>query len=248
MKKFLNVLTSILIFLLIWGFSAVVIGSTLLPTPQIVINAIYILFIDGIIIGHIFASLTRVIIGFSLALLVAIILGIAAGIFPHIDRLFKPILEILRPIPPIAWIPLSILWFGIGNISASFIIFMASFFPIFTSFYFGITSVPRIYERVSKNYNLSSSQRLYHIKIPFSLPYLLNGCKLGIGIAWMALIGAEMISSNRGLGYFIEVNRLLLRIEYVIATMIIIGLIGYSLNLILSFIERKILFWRENNE
>ena len=132
-----------------------------------------------------------------------------------------------------------------GDVSASFIIFIAAFFPIFTNVFFGVTSIPRIYHRVSKNYNLNPFQKFKNITFPFTLPYLITGCKTSIGFSWMAVIAAEMISGNYGLGYFLEINRMLLNINYVIATMIIIGIIGYLMNRSISYIEQKLIYWRQ---
>jgi len=139
-------------------------------------------------------------------------------------------------------------WFGLSDFSSAFIIFIAAFFPIFTSLYFGIKSIPRIYHRISKNYKLNVSQKLSHIVVPFSLPYLFNGSKTGIGIAWMALIGAEIISASKGLGYYIEISRLLLKIDEVIAVMIIIGVIGFLLVSVFSLIENQLVYWGGKNE
>jgi NitT/TauT family transport system permease protein/sulfonate transport system permease protein len=183
-------------------------------------------------------------VGFLLGLAAGIFFGFLLGLNHFARKTINPIIEVLRPIPPIAWIPLAILWFGIGNFSAFFIIFIAAFFPIFTNVFFGVKSLPTIYSQVRKNYGLSTMQYFRHIVWPFSTPFLIAGAKTSIGFSWMAVIAAEMISANEGLGYFIEINRVLLRPERVIAAMLIIGLIGYCLHQAIVAIEKRKLKWR----
>lgn len=248
MKKFVNWIFSLLLFFAIWQIVSSILNNPLFPSPIEVIISLYLLFAQGVIFDHIISSLIRVLMGFSVSLLFASTAGFIIGMSPIFNRLATPIIEILRPIPPIAWIPLSIVWFGLGDASASFIIFIAAFFPIFTNVVFGVESLPRIYKRISKNYRLGIFHKFIHVIFPFTLPYLLNGIKTSMGIAWMAVIGAEIIASNRGLGYFIEINRVLLNINNVIATMIVIGVIGFLLVNLFSFLESKIVYWEKNNE
>ena len=196
------------------------------------------------IYGHILASLKRTIIGFLLAVVVASSLAYILGLNEKIKNYVNPILELLRPIPPLAWIPLAILWFGIGDGSSYFIIFIAAFFPILTNVYFGVKSIPTNYKRVRHNYLLSKIQYFTHVVVPFTTPYLLAGCKTGIGIAWMAVVAAEIISANSGLGYFIETSRVLLRTEEVIIGMIIIGLLGFLIHHFIVLIEKRLTSWR----
>ncbi len=244
LKKIFKWFIAIFCFLIIWEIISIWLNNIFFPTPIKVFLALFELFKSGIIFYHILASLKRTLIGFSFALVIASLLGYIVGSSKLLKTYFTPILELLRPIPPIAWIPLAILWFGIGDASSSFIIFIAAFFPIFTNVYFGVTSIPNFYYRISKNYNLGKFKEFTNITFPYTLPYLITGSKTSLGFGWMAVIAAEMIAGNYGLGYFLEVNRSLLKTEYVISTMIIIGVIGFLLNKILNYAEIKATAYR----
>lgn len=245
MRKIFSFVLSIFLFVLLWEVLSIFVGNQYFPGPFIVFRALIDFISKGIIFPHILSSLKRVITGFFASLILAFIIGYITGTFQFLKSLLSPIVEILRPIPPIAWIPLAIVWFGIGDFSASFIIFIAAFFPIYTNVHFGVSSIPRIYKRISKNYRLDYYKQFFHIIFPFTLPYLFTGTRVGIGLSWMAVIGSEMIASSRGLGYFIEVNRMLLRIDYMIATMIIIGIIGFCFYMIFKILDLKLNYWKD---
>ncbi len=235
---------SVIIFVSFWYILHLIINSYLLPSPFQVLEILGKLLFTFEMWVNIGASVKRALIGFILALVIASTLAYIVGFSKGLKKYFRPLLELIRPIPPLAWIPLAILWFGIGDGSAVFIIFIAVFFPIFTNVYFGLESLLPIHKRVSKNYKLNRFQDFIHVVFPFTLPYLFTGAKTGIGFSWMVVIAAEMISASHGLGYFIETSRVLLKIEEVIAAMIIIGLIGYLMHLAIVFSEKKITSWR----
>ncbi|MBU1198665.1 MAG: ABC transporter permease [Nanoarchaeota archaeon] len=238
-----EVIISIIIFICAWYLLSIILKSYFLPRPEIVLKTLVVLLVKGEITIHLIASLKRTLLGFTLALLAGSLTAYMLGLSKSIGKYFHPMIEFIRPIPPLAWIPLAIVWFGIGNGSAIFVIFIATFFPIFTSTYFGVKTILNEHKRLKHHYQLNNIQYFTHIVFPHSLPYLLSGSKTGLGMSWMAVIAAEIIAANTGLGYFIEINRVLLNIEIVIATMIIIGIIGYTMALILKYIETKILYW-----
>lgn len=235
---------SLLLFFFIWEMISIFINSFIFPGPFEVAYTLIFLFGTGEIIPHIGASLKRTLVGFILGLSLGSIIGFSLGINKTLEKMVTPIIEILRPIPPIAWIPLAILWFGIGDYPAFFIIFIASFFPIFTNVFFGAKSIPLILKRVGENYQLNWVQKFEHITFPFTFPYLLAGSKTSIGFSWMVVVAAEMISANQGLGYFIQINRVMLRPEKVIAIMLLIGVIGYILHKTIIVVEKKYVLWR----
>ena len=183
------------------------------------------------------------VVGFSLATIVGVGLALLFGYYKTIGEYFRPIVEILRPIPPIAWIPIAILFFGLGNTSAYFIVFLGAFFPIFTNTYFGVASLPKIYKNVASSFELSRFIFFRKILFQFSLPYIFVGLKIGIGMAWICVIAAELIGAQSGLGYFIQLNRLLLQTDKMLVGMILIGIIGYFLNYIISKIEKLTVKW-----
>jgi len=237
-------IVSIALFAGAWEALHLLLQSFILPSPLEVAGVMLNLVLSGEIFPHAFASLKRTLVGFFLGLLAGSAFGVCLGLNVFLQKTIGPIIELLRSIPPIAWIPLAILWFGIGDNAAFFIIFIASFYPVFTEVFFGLRSLPLIYKQVKENYRLNLWQYLRHIIAPFTAPFLLSGAKTAIGFSWMCVIAAEMVSANQGLGYFIEINRVLLRPEFVIATMLAIGIIGYCLHLIVLRIEKKATAWR----
>lgn len=191
---------------------------------------------------NIATSLLRIIVGF----LIASILGIFLGLILAYEQRLKDLrlyIELLRPIPPIAWIPIAIIVFGLGNASAYFIVFLGAFFPIFTNTYFGALSIPIIYKNVTLSFEVSKTRYFTKILLFFTLPHIFTGLKIGIGMAWMSVIAAELIAAQSGLGYYIQLNRLLLQTDNIIIGMILIGIIGNLLQMVIEFTEKKIVNW-----
>ncbi len=212
-----------------------------------VLKSFIIQFQQGGIILDILTSLKRVLIGFILAVITAIPLAILCGYSRRLSGFVKPFVELLRPIPPIAWIPIAILLFGLGDQSSYFIVFLGSFFPIFSNTYFGASSLPIIYKNVAKSFEVRKSVFIIRILFYFALPYIFTGLKIGIGMAWMSVIAAELIGAQSGLGYFIQINRLLLRTDNIVLGMILIGVIGYMLTKLLMILEKVYMPWLQKN-
>ena len=243
-RKVLLLCASFLIFFFVWGVFAFWLDTFLFPSPGGVIFQLVELFASGEILSHLSSSVYRVLVGLFFGIIFGALCGYALGLNSVLNGLINPIVQLLRPIPPIAWIPIAILWFGIGNESSFFIIFIASFFPVFTNVFFGVTSLPTVFKKVSKSLNLSKWQNFVHVIFPFTLPYFLTGIKTAVGFSWMVIIAAEMIASQSGLGYFIEYNRLLLEPDKIMAAMIVIGFLGFVFNYLIVLLERKLLYWR----
>jgi ABC-type nitrate/sulfonate/bicarbonate transport system permease component len=243
-RKALLLCASFFIFFLAWQFAAGVLNIFLFPSPLEVIIQLASLFASGEIINHIVSSVYRVLVGLFFGIFFGALCGYALGLSSILNGLINPIVQLLKPIPPIAWIPIAVLWFGIGDESSFFIIFIASFFPVFTNVFFGTTSLPTIFSKVSKSLSLSKWQNFVHVIFPFSLPYFLTGVKTAVGFSWMVIIAAEMIASQSGLGYFIEYNRLLLAPDKIMAAMVVIGFLGFVFHYLVVLLEKKLLFWR----
>jgi len=205
---------------------------------KIIINFLNILYINNneIVLDVIF-SLKRIIIWYILASFIWIMIWFLTA---HFKRFFliKYLLEILRPIPPIAWIPLAILRFWLWDSSSYFIVFIWSFFPIFTNTYFGVSSIPEIYKETSKNFELSKIDYYYNILFKYSLPYIFSWLKIWLWMWWMSLIAAELIWAQSWLWYYIQINRLLLNTENIILWMFLIGLIWFWLSYLLNISEK----------
>ncbi len=220
--------------------------SVIFPTPWQVVTGAYELAEDGSLWEHIGASLFRVGVGFGLAVLVAVPLGLWMGWVSGAYRTFNPIFQMLRPISPIAWIPLAILWFGVGDLSPIFLIFLASVFPMIVQTIAGVHTIERRYLRAAANFGVSRSVLFRQVVIPAVLPEIIVGMRIGVGVAWLVVVAAEMIALRSGLGYLIMDSRNAgNRYDLVIASMIIIGLIGLALDSSTRLLERlRPLRWR----
>jgi len=220
--------------------------SAIFPTPWQVLAGAWELAQDGSLWEHIGSSLFRVGSGFGLALLLAVPLGLWMGWVAGAYRTFNPIFQMLRPISPIAWIPLAILWFGVGDLSPIFLIFIASVFPMIVQTTAGVHTIERRYLRAAANFGVSRGRLFRQVVIPAVLPEIIVGMRIGIGVAWLVVVAAEMIALRSGLGYMIMDSRNAgNRYDLVIAGMIIIGLIGLLLDGTTRLLERlKIVRWR----
>jgi len=203
---------------------------------------------NGILLKHIVASISRVLIGFILASIIGIPLAMVHGANPAIANIIKRIVDFLRPIPPIAWIPIAILLFGLGNYPAYFIVFLGAFPPIFINAYHGATTLPLIYRNVSRSFGITGFNFLWRIQFFYALPSIFVGLRTGLGMGWMSVIAAELIGSQSGLGYFIQLNRLMLRTDNIILGMIVIGCVGFLLDRIIVLVETKTTPWIERKQ
>lgn len=184
----------------------------------------------------------RTVSGVLVAAAFAIPFGIIIGWFDTVDQLFKYIIGILRPIPPIAWIPFSILWFGLGFVSEIFIIFIGCVFPILINTYDGVKRTDTILIESAQTLGASKWQILKKVVLPSTLPNIITGLKVGIGIALMCTVAAEMIGTNSGLGYLILNSASLLNVSDAIIGMLFIGLLGILFDYIFSEAE-KLIYW-----
>jgi ABC-type nitrate/sulfonate/bicarbonate transport system permease component len=198
------------------------------------------------LIFDILASLQRVFVGFFIAILLAMPLGIYLGWIPMAARVFNPLMEGLRPIPPVAWIPLAILWFGIGNGPSYFLTALAAFFPILINTQSGVRNLSKHYFQVAQMLELSKKTTVGKIIAPGALPFILSGCRVGLGIGWMAVVAAEMISARSGLGYLITTNQDLLRTSRVMAGMLCIGVLGFIFDLLMRRLEQYLTPWNSH--
>jgi NitT/TauT family transport system permease protein len=189
------------------------------------------------------ASLVRVVGGFALGAGLALPLGLFMGAKPLVYELLNPLVQIVRPIPPIAFIPLAILWFGLGNPPAFFLISLGSFFPVLMNTIAGVRNVDSIYLRAARNLGASEWTLFRRIMVPAAMPYILAGVRIGIGVAFIVVIVAEMIAVNSGLGYRILEAREYFWSDKVIAGMISIGLAGLGIDLAMSRLNTWLLRW-----
>lgn len=238
----------ILIALLIaaWWFAVVQTKSVIFPTPLQVVTGTLELAKDGTLWDHISSSLMRVGAGFFLALFIAVPLGLWMGRVSGAYYTLNPVFQILRPISPIAWIPLAILWFGVGNASPIFLIFIAAVFPIIVQTASAVHTIEHRYLRAAENFGVSRYKLFRQVIIPAVLPDLIVGMRISLGVAWLVVVAAEMIALRSGLGYLIMDSRNAgNRYDLVIAGMIIIGVIGLLLDGLMRLLEGlKSVRWR----
>ena len=237
-KQVLPSVAVISLIVTVWWVIVAATASVVFPTPWQVVTGTGELLRDGTLFEHIGASLFRVGAGFGLAVLVAVPLGLWMGWVKGAYVTLNPLFQMLRPISPIAWIPIAILWFGVGNVSPIFLIFLASVFPMVVQTTVGVHTIEKRYLRAAANFGVSRSVLFRQVVIPAVLPQVIVGMRIGLGVAWLVVVAAEMIALRSGLGYLIIDSRNAgNRYDLVIAGMIIIGLIGLLLDGLMRLLE-----------
>ncbi len=233
--------------IVIWyGISAAELATRLLlPSPVDVATGAWSLLTNGDLFRHVSVSLIRVFEGFALAAVAGILLGGAIGIWSIVDKTFDWLLQALKPIPPIGWFPLAVLWFGIGEVSKVFIIFLGAFFPILINTVDGIRQLDRRYMELAKVHEVSWWRFVRRVIIPGALPSILTGMRIGIGFAWTCVVAAELIAAEAGIGYLIVDARQTFRADLVIVGMLTIGLLGTLMDVILRKMETQLVPWRQ---
>jgi NitT/TauT family transport system permease protein len=236
----------LLAIIVVWWIVVVQTESVIFPTPGQVVTGTLELVEDGTLWEHIAASLGRVGAGFFLAVMLAVPLGLWMGRVEGAFRTLNPVFQILRPISPIAWIPIAILWFGVGNLSPIFLIFLSSVFPMIVQTAAGVHTIEKRYLRAAENFGVSRRKLFRQVIIPAVLPEIIIGMRIGLGVAWLVVVAAEMIALRSGLGYLIMDSRNAgNRYDLVVAGMIIIGLIGLGLDGLMRLLEGlKQVRWR----
>lgn len=221
-----------MVILMIWEVFARFSGwsAHIFPDPITVLSSLYELVMNGTLIRHTVASLYRVTAGFYLAIMLGIPLGILLGRLQFARWLINPVIQFLRPISPLAWIPLAMLWFGIGDQPAIFLIFLSSFFPLVVSTTIAVHNINPTYLQVAANFNFTRTETLMKVIFPAIMPEVITALRITITIAWLVVVAAEMIAVQSGLGYLILDARNALRMDYVMDGMIVIGVIGLILD------------------
>lgn len=216
-------------------------NSYIIPYPEKVFFTAVKLLKSGELFKHMFTSISRIFFGFSITVILAVPSAVIFGMFPKIYNYFKSILEFMRHTPPLALIPMIILWFGIGEFSKITIIILASFFPVFLNTLKGIENCDKKLIEVGQVFDFTKYEIFRKIILPSAVPDILNGIKLGIGYSWRAIIGAEMIAASSGIGYLILDGQQMSRSDVVIVGIFSIGIFGSFTDYVCSkVIERYI--------
>lgn len=244
-------MVAILSVLVLWWYVtdvARLLSPFVLPSPGDVLQGLVRIsqgYMGSTLTDHFLASMSVMLSGFVLALLVGLPLGVAMSWFTVIDRLFGPLLSVLRPIPPPAWIPLAILWFGIGLSGKTFIVFVAAVVPVLVNTYVGCREVPK--ELVSAGRTLGASQRilLTNIVVPSAGPVIFRGIRISLGIAWATIVAAELVVAEQGFGFLIMSGYRNFEAAIMAGGMLIIAALGALMNAAFLLVERRYLRWNQ---
>ena len=236
--SFLRPLAFIAFLLVVWQIAADRQATRLLPNPLQVGGAFIELIQRGLLLKYIVASLFRVTWGFSMAALIGIPAGLAIGWHRRSEMALNPLIQVLRPISPLAWIPISILWFGVGDVAAIFLIFLTSLLPLTLTAINAVESIPAVYVNAGRNFGLSTARLVYQVLYPAVTPRLIIGLRITLGVAWLVVVAAEMIAVNSGLGFLIvDARNAGNRYDLVVAAMVTIGVIGLLLDIGMRSLE-----------
>jgi NitT/TauT family transport system permease protein len=211
----------------------------ILPGPWGVLGGMGDLLRHGLLFKYVVASLFRVSWGFGLAAILAIPLGLTVGWYRRAEMAINPLVQVFRPISPLAWIPLAILWFGVGDSASVFLIFLGCFFPLLLTAINAVRNIPAVYINAGRNYGLCPADLVYRVLYPAVIPQLLIGLRITLGVAWLVVVAAEMIAVDSGLGFLIvDARNAGNRYDLVVAGMVVIGLIGLLLDTAMRSLEK----------
>lgn len=234
------------VVLMIWQLLSVLgyIQPILLPPPTRVAATYWELIKSGDMLRHIGVSILRVLEGYAIAALLGLALGIAIGLSRTLDRITDLVIQVIKPIPPIAWIPLAILWFGIGEASKVYIIFMGAIFPVLINTIDGIRQTDSKLVEVAKILAIPRTKFVWQVILPGALPAIMTGLRVGLMVAWICVVAAELIAASSGLGYLIMDARQLSQSDVVIVGMITIGVIGKLMDSTIRRLEQRLIRWK----
>lgn len=242
-------------FLLIWWLVTDVLQlfpATMLPSPVKVLQSFIKKFYEkkpegSTLLVHLWASLQVVLTGFSLGVVLGIPLGIAMAWYKPVDRFVRPVFDLIKPVPGIAWIPVMITLFGIGLLAKSMIVFLTAFIACVINAYSGIKQTQDVHLWVAQTFGASRLQQLFTVAIPTALPMIMTGMRVALGAAWSAVIAAELLASSRGIGFMIQQSRGLYRPDIIIVGMVTIGIVGSLLTWLLGKLEKWLLRGRRRS-
>lgn len=243
MKATLYTIASFAIATALWQLAVVLgdFGSALFPAPLDVAKAFAEITVDGTLADGVTASMFRFVIGYLLSVVAGIGLGLLIGNVNILFRLTNPVIQMIRPIAPVAWMPFIVLLIGIGDTPAIVIIFLAGFFPVLLTTARGVHTVDETYLKVASNYGISRLKTVFSIILPAVFPQIANSLHIALGTSWIFLVSGEMVGTQSGLGYMIIDARNNLRTDILLATMIVIGVIGFILDYLIGKFEKKVL-------
>lgn len=243
-------LATLAVLLVIWWAVAAAhwVSPLFLPAPGQVLNKLLTIaspqgFMDATLWQHLAASLGRIVVALLAATLIGIPVGIAMGLSPTVRGILDPLIELYRPVPPLAYLPLMVIWFGIGETSKILLIYLAIFAPVAMSALAGVKSAQQVRIRAAQSLGASRTQVLWLVILPGALPEILTGLRIGLGVGWSTLVAAELIAATRGLGFMVQSAGEFLATDVVLAGIAVIAIIAFSLELGLRALQRRLTPW-----
>jgi len=231
------------LFLALWEAAARLVwhDPQVLPAPTQAIGSAWRHLTATELAAHIGISLARILVGFAFAAAAGIALGVAAGWYAWAGRIVRPIVDLLRPIPPLAWIPIAIVWFGLGEASKWFVIFLGAFFPIFTNAYRGMTAIPPVLLRAARTMDVDGIALLAKVALPAALPDIATGLRVGFGLSFGILVAAELIAADRGMGFLVMQSRQIGELGVAVFGILLIGIVSLVSDVALAAGLRRII-------
>ncbi len=220
------------------------VSPVLLPRPGQVVTAAFMTLESGELLRHVGHSLLRILYANAIALGAGVPLGVLMGLYQPFEELVDGLLNLFRPVPPIAWIPLAILWFGIGETSVVFITLLGAFFAVLLNTFAGVRTVDKSLVRAALSLGASRWIVVWRVVLPASLPSIFTGARIAIGVSWGSIVAGELIASTSGLGFMITFYREVLRTDLILVGMVAIGIAGFVMDRGLRWLEQKVLPWR----
>ncbi len=243
MKTVLYTIASFALAIALWQL-AIIVGNfdeALLPSPLKVVQALAEIASNGVLMDGIASSMYRFVIGYLISVVLGVAVGLLIGNVNILFRLVNPVVQMIRPIAPVAWMPIIVLLIGIGDAPAIAIIFLAGFFPVMLTTASATHKVDEIYLKVARNYGISRTKTVFQIILPAIFPQIANSLHIALGTSWIFLVSGEMVGTQSGLGYMIIDARNNLRTDILLATMLVIGVIGFVLDILIGRFELSVL-------
>ena len=243
MKTVLYTIASFALAIALWQL-AIIVGNfdeALLPSPLKVVQALAEIASNGVLMDGIASSMYRFVIGYLISVVLGVAVGLLIGNVNILFRLVNPVVQMIRPIAPVAWMPVIVLLIGIGDAPAIAIIFLAGFFPVMLTTASATHKVDEIYLKVARNYGISRTKTVFQIILPAIFPQIANSLHIALGTSWIFLVSGEMVGTQSGLGYMIIDARNNLRTDILLATMLVIGVIGFVLDILIGRFELSVL-------
>ncbi|MFM4855919.1 taurine ABC transporter permease TauC [Aeromonas hydrophila] len=200
-------------------------------------------FMDATLWQHLAASLQRILIALAAATLCGVTVGLSMGLSPTLRGMLDPLIELYRPVPPLAYLPLMVIWFGIGETSKVLLIYLAIFAPVAMATLAGVQGAKQVRLRAARALGANRRQVLWYVIVPGALPDILTGLRIGLGVGWSTLVAAELIAATRGVGFMVQAAGEFLATDVVLAGILVIALIAFTLELGLRALQRRLTPW-----